>query len=285
MTQTLVEHKGARAFNPVAEGGYGWLWIVFNVLVFSAAAICWPPETTRALTARDERVARRTFLFSVPGQFVRLAVPVLWAVAAFCLVTQNTELAGYFYPDGLSGAPQHAGEAMPLVLGKVVPTGLLGLLVAGLLAAFMSTHDSYLLCWSGVIARDVVSPLRGGLSAAGEIRVTRISLVVIGIFLLVWGLWYKPPTSIWTYMAVTGTVYLSGAATAIVGGLYWKRASTAGAVAALLGGLIAIVGIFAEQHKMAISNIQIAIGTFILCIVLFVVFSLLIPDKPREAIA
>lgn len=48
--------------------------------------------------------------------------------------------------------------AMPLMLGRILPIGLIGLITAGMLAAFMSTHDSYLLCWSSVITQDVIAP-------------------------------------------------------------------------------------------------------------------------------
>lgn len=294
MLNTIAEHRGEMMFNPVAaEGGYGWIWIVFNLLIFLVAGFCWAPESSRALTARNASVAKRTFLIGAPGQFVRLGIPVLWAVAAFTLVSQDQALTGFFFPKGLDQAPAqaHAGAAMPLALGKIVPAGLLGVLVAGLLAAFMSTHDSYLLCWSSVISRDVVSPLMGHkLSGKQEILVTRISVVAIGAFLLVWGIWYKLPKSVWTYMAVSGAIYLSGAGVVLLGGIYWKRASSVGALAAMIAGLIAIVGLFLEPVNAVLQKWGIeykltgpAVGLFNfgLCAVVFVVVSLLIPDTPK----
>ena len=50
-------------------------------------------------------------------------------------------------------------RAMPTLIKEVLPVGILGLVVAGMLAAFMSTHDSYLLCWSTIIINDIISPL------------------------------------------------------------------------------------------------------------------------------
>ena len=55
---------------------------------------------------------------------------------------------------------QNAPHALPLVLGKILPAGLLGILVAGFLSAFLSTHDSYILTWASIFVRDVVNPLR-----------------------------------------------------------------------------------------------------------------------------
>ena len=289
MTAALAEHRGAKAFSPVAEGGYGWLWVLFNAVVFFAASICWAPEASRVLTARNKHVARLTFFLGGPGQFVRLAIPSLFAVAAFTFVCQDAGLTNHFFPEGLSNKAANADQAMPLLLGNIVPTGILGVLVAGLMAAFMSTHDSYLLCWSSVITRDVVAPLKKEeLSDRQQIRLARIVILCIGVFLLVWGIWYPLPESVWTYMAVTGSIYLSGAAVAIIGGMYWRRASSNGAFAALLCGLIALAGLLPgiEAYKTALpdwlTGPVIGLITFGFCAIVFVVVSLLLPDKPEH---
>jgi SSS family solute:Na+ symporter len=209
----------------------------------------------------------------------------LWGVAAFCLIANRPELRALFFPEGLGGEAVDAGRAMPLTLGKIVPTGLLGLLVAGLLAAFMSTHDSYFLCWSSIIARDIAMPISGDrLTERQQILTTRISIVCIGTFLLIWGVWYELPASVWNYMAVTGAIYIAGASVAIIGGVYWRRASSAGAVAALIGGLSALPGVFLDPINRALgwslTVPVIGIITFSVCATLFVIFSLLMPDRP-----
>ncbi len=294
IVNTLAEHRGEAAFNPFvspSEGGYGWIWVLFNVLVFFGAQICWAPEASRALTARDPRTARLTFLLSGPGQFIRLAIPALFAMAAFCLISQHAELTQHFFPDGLDGNAQHAAQAMPLLLGKLLPVGLVGLLVAGLMAAFMSTHDSYLLCWSSVLTRDVVGPMMGReLSDRTQIKITRLIIVLIGAFLLIWGIWYPLPDSVWIYMSVTGTIYISGSMAAIIGGMYWRRASSAGAMAALLCGLLAVVGLLADLPQIKpyfpqwLTPPLLGLFTYALCAVVFVVVSLLVPDREPSAL-
>lgn len=286
MVNTLAEHRGEMAFNPVAAGSYGWTWVGFNCLLFFGAFICWAPEASRALTAKDAKATKLTFLLSGPGQFIRLAIPSFFAIAAFCMFSGDALLAAHFFPEGLSAPAQHAAQAMPLLLGKIVPSGLLGLLVAGLIAAFMSTHDSYLLCWSSIITRDVIAPLRRyPLSDRAQIHLTRWVIVVIGAFLLLWGIWYPLPDSVWTYMGVTGTIYISGAMVSIIGGIYWRRASTAGAFAALFTGLVAMVGLlgdipaFEDSFPGWLTGPVVALGTYSACAVVFVVVSLLVPDK------
>lgn len=287
MTAALVTHRGEAAFNPVADGGYGWIWVVFNLLVFFAAFMCWAPEATRALTSKDARTTRRTFLFAGPGLFIRLAIPAFLAVAAFCLVSQDAELTAHFFPEGLSGKAEHAEQAMPMLLGRIVPSGMLGLLVAGFMAAFMSTHDSYLLAWSSVITRDIVTPMKGNrLTDQQQITITRITVVAIGAFLLVWGVWYPLPASVWNYMAITGTVYVSGAVTVLIGGLYWKRASRTGAFCALLAGLVSLSGLAIGKVQTLvgewITTVHLGFFHFLFCIAVFVIVSLLVPDKEGE---
>ncbi|NQT87800.1 hypothetical protein HQ560_13610, partial [bacterium] len=284
MVGSLAQHRGEAAFNPVHEDSYGWMWVIWMGVHFAAAALCWAPEVSRALTSKDPEATKRTFLLGAPGQFIRLALPALLAIAAYCYVSQHELLSVHFFPAGLGGGADHAGEALPLLLGRIVPSGLLGLLVAGLMAAFMSTHDSYFLCWSSVITRDIIGPLRKReLTDKEQIRITRIAIVCIGLFLLVWGVWYPLPASVWNYMAVTGSVWLCGSIVILVGGMYWKRASSAGAIAALLGGLISVVIIFLPQDiqdntmYMGIAGL----ANYAFCAMLFVGVSLCCPDPPR----
>jgi len=290
-----VIDENTKELIPLELESYGWTWIFFNLVVFLVAGFCWAPESSRALTAKDSGAARRTFFFASPGYFARLAIPALWAIAAFTLIAQTPDLKDFFYPThelhGMQGPIHEAAAAMPLALGKIVPTGLLGFLVAGLLAAFLSTNDSYLLCWASVIARDIISPIREKrLTSSQEILVIRVSVVLIGVFLLAWGVWYKLPDSVWTYMGVTGTIFLSGCGVALFGGIYWKRASTVGAYASMLSGLIALSGLFLDPlnallkdagYALELTGPGVGLFNYGLCAVVFIVFSLLFPDKPK----
>lgn len=154
--------------------------------------------------------------------------------------------------------------------------------MAGFLSAFLSTHDSYILTWASIFVRDVVNPLRANsLADRQQIVFIRITVLCIGLFLLVWGVWYQLPESVWTYLAVTGTVYISGAGITVYGGIYWKRASSAGAFAALCGGLLAVSALFIESiqvHFPELTEAKLAFSNFVICACLFVGFSLLFPD-------
>ena len=120
-----------------------------------------------------------------------------------------------------------------------------------MIAAFMSTHDGYLLCWSTVITQDIIAPLfRERLDNPTRIKITRVLIVLIGLYILYWGLFYTGEEDIWDYMAVTGAIYFTGAFSLLAGGLYWHRASSTGATLALVAGITAIIGLGPVQQAV-----------------------------------
>ncbi|MDE0734829.1 MAG: hypothetical protein OSB47_03345, partial [Pirellulaceae bacterium] len=141
---------------------------------------------------------------------------------------------------------------------------------------------------------------RQPLSAKQRVLLTRILIVVIGLYILAWGLFYEGGDAIWDYMAITGAIYFTGAFALLAGGLYWSRASSWGANAALVAGASAIFGLEPVRvptvqtvgrllgHKLGdeaaanfFSSAQIGITSVILTCVVFVVVSLAFPDPPR----
>ncbi|MFC1585285.1 sodium:solute symporter [Fibrobacterota bacterium] len=265
-------------FNPVSEkSDFGMLYVIFMVLVSVAAGALWQTATMRALAAKSPKVAQQLYACVSLSFLMRKVIPMLWGVGAFIYIsTKVPHLLEQFQAGGYS-----TQFGMPIFISKIIPSGVLGFIAAGMFAAFMSTHDSYLLSWSSVISQDIISPLRGGLSDKSRLRINRITIVVIGFFLLIWGLWFKAPVSLWNYMAVTGSIYLSGAFTVIVAGLYWKKASSTGALIALLCGLFAILGLgpWTTSGIFILSDKFIGVATFVICAVAMVIGSLMFPDK------
>ena len=266
------------AFNPFHPDSYGWFYNIWMFVVFFAIGIAWGPVASRALTAESPKTAQRTFLLGSPGQFIRLGIPAMFGFAAFAWFSQHSPFSEYFFPDGIADASK-AAQAMPLLLGKIIPSGFIGVLVAGMLAAFMSTHDSYFIAWASIISRDIITPLKKGrVSDKQEILYARIIIILIGVFLLIWSLWYELPESIWTYMAISGNIYLSGASVALIGGICWKKASRTGAFAALLGGMVSLLGIIPAIANN-ISSGLLGLGNYLFCLMMLIIFSILFPHE------
>jgi len=285
---TIQAEMGERGFNPLAaEGGFGIEYVIWMVFLGLVGCALWPTAVARALAAESPQTVKKQFMWSSVSYMIRNMAPYFWGVCAFgYIATQSPELQEAFFPAEGTGTEMNNLYAMPIFLGRVLPAGVLGIITAAMIAAFMSTHDSYLLCWSSVITQDIVAPImKNRLSTSGRIRLTRILIVAIGAYILYWGLIYKGADDVWDYMAVTGAIYFTGAFALLVGGLYWKRASSTGAVMALVAGCSAILGLGPVQDLLGITipSARMGLISIGLTVTAMVVGSLLFPDKPKPA--
>jgi SSS family solute:Na+ symporter len=140
-------------------------------------------------------------------------------------------------------------RATPAYLGQLLPVGFIGILLAAALAAEMSTDSGYLLTWATVIYNDLISPcIKKPLAPARRLLITRGLVLAIGVFLLFYGLWYEMPGNAWDYLAVTGNIYLASVFTLLVAALYWRRATSVGACAALVLGAIGPITFLVVNH-------------------------------------
>jgi len=163
----------------------------------------------------------------------RWVIPGIWGIAALAMITPEV-----LAPIGLQFGEKDASLfAMPLLLSQLVPAGMMGILVAAMLAADMSTDSSYMLTWGSVIYNDIMAPFRKTKwSERKGILWNRFIVAIIGVFLLFWGLWYKLEGNLWEYLQTTGTIYLASMSILLIACCYWKRANNWGAIAAIVVG-------------------------------------------------
>lgn len=249
--QAVSQVKGRAGFDPFSSEGFGAPYVVWMFFLGLVSCAVWQTAVIRACSAESTRTVKRLYLWSSIGFLMRFLLPYFIGICALVFMVRHPALKEIFLPAGRDADSQTTLLAMPLFLSQILPAGLIGIVSAGMLAAFMSTHDSYLLCWSSVLTQDVVAPwFKKGLSSRIRLLLTRIFIVAIGIFILVWGLWYPLGQDLWDYMAISGAIYFTGAIALLVFGLYWKRASKVGAYAALLCGFLAALGLTPLQNKL-----------------------------------
>ena len=254
-------------YDPIkSKGGF---YISWQLVLGFVSAVIWPTAITRALSLDSPETVKKQYIWSSVSFLIRFMIPCFLGICAFV-----------YY----GGEVENSLIMMPRYLSEILPVGVLGIMAAAMLAAFMSTHDSYLLCWSTIITNDILDPLSGGrLGSKQKINYSRVIIILLGIYILYWGLVYDGGDSIWSYLGITGAVYFTGAIAVILFGIYWDKASSAGAIAALLGGLSALVGLEPIRESIPmISGLEAEhIGLLTLCfsIALMIIFSLIIPDK------
>lgn len=126
---------------------------------------------------------------------------------------------------------------IPVTLSRILPAGLIGAFAAAMLAFFLSTNNTYMHSWGSMFIQDVLCPLRKKpLSQKEHILYLRLSIIGVAIFAFVFGLVFPLKEYIWMFFVITGAIYLGGAGSVIIGGLYWKRGTTLAAWVAMIAG-------------------------------------------------
>ncbi|TDJ55904.1 MAG: sodium:solute symporter, partial [Planctomycetota bacterium] len=138
----------------------------------------------------------------------------------------------------------------PVVLGVILPTGLLGLMCAAMLAALLSTYDTYLHSWGSILVQDVILPFRRRpFTPRQHLWLLRASIFAVAVFIFGFSLLFRQTQYILMFLAITGAVFFGGAGSAIIGGLYWKRGTTAGAWGAMITGItLSLAGVVLAQQ-------------------------------------
>ena len=140
----------------------------------------------------------------------------------------------------------------PLVLVEILPRGLLGAFAAVMLAAFITTHNTYLHSWGAIFVQDVLLPLRRGepLGQREHLRALRLSILGVAVFIFLFSLLFQQNQYIFLFFAITGAIFAGGSGAVIIGGLYWRRGTTAAAWSAMItGASISVGGIIAHQVR------------------------------------
>jgi SSS family solute:Na+ symporter len=234
---TAVETRhGAGGFNPFINPELGPSYVVFNLIAQFAVVLTWQTTIARVLAAKDTKTGRQVYTRTAFFFVARFVIPGIWGIAALATLA----------PDVVGANDLHA---MPRLLATLVPVGMMGLLIAAMLAADMSTDSSYMLTWGGIIYNDIMAPFhKGRWSERRGLLVNRMIVALIGVFLLLYGLWYPLQGDLWSYLLVTGSIYLASMSVLLIACCYWKRANTWGAVGAIVVGAIIPVAFLAMQQ-------------------------------------
>lgn len=118
---------------------------------------------------------------------------------------------------------------------RYLPTPLIALMIGALLSAIMSTVSAALLAPAGIIGHNIVPYLKRGASDAEQLRWCKWSIPLVGAASLVIALYFQ---NIYTLCTQSWGILLVGVVAPMFAGVYWPRATTAGAVSGALAGTI-----------------------------------------------
>jgi SSS family solute:Na+ symporter len=274
LVTTVETQYGAGGFNPFINPTMGWQYVLFNLMLNTAAVLTWQTIIARVLAAKDTRTGRKVYTRTSFFFVCRFLIPGIWGIAALATL----------------GPVANTLEAMPTYLATAVPAGLMGILIAAMLAADMSTDSSYMLTWCSVIYNDILAPFRKQpWSQRKGLFWNRTIIALIGIFLLLYGLWYPLKGDLWTYLGVTGTIYLASISVLLIACCYWRRANSWGAAASIVVSAVIPVTYLVMEQVPATAALAKSIGpyysgiaTYLLSGAAMVVGSLLKPGSRAE---
>jgi SSS family solute:Na+ symporter len=270
-------------WKPATDPSFPWTGILFGAPILGIWYWCTDQFIVqRVLAARNLQEARRGTVFAGFLKILPLFIFVIPGVIATVLARQGKLQLG---------APD---QALPALVSTLLPVGLRGLVVAGLLAALMSSLSSVFNSTSTLITWDVYKKLRPDASERRLVLVGRLSTGVLVVLGLAWiplmklisGQLYQYIQSVQAYIAPPITaVFLLG--------LLWSRLNARGAMASLLVGFVLGMGrLAAELNKgnldgwllayAEINFLHFAALLFIVCSLVLVAASMTAPAPSRE---
>jgi SSS family solute:Na+ symporter len=133
LAATVATHHGPGGFNPFIHPELGWAYVVFNLLLNTAATLTWQTTIARVLAAKDTDTGRKVYTRTSFFFVCRFLIPGIWGIAALA-----------YFTGGSATAPENSLHALPAFLSSFVPVGLMGLLLAAMLAVHADLGERHL---------------------------------------------------------------------------------------------------------------------------------------------
>jgi SSS family solute:Na+ symporter len=210
----------------------------------------------RVLGAKDLNHGRWGALFAgllkLPVIFI-MVVPGVLALLLFSSLDISN--LNYPLPDGnmCENLVDCPNLTYPVLLFQLLPTGILGLVVAGLLAAMMSSVSATFNSASTLITMDFVKQLRPEMTSKQLVRAGQIATLILVVLASAWVPFIERVSdSLWGYLQLVIAFTSPPVVSAFILGLFWKRANATGAfVSLLIGGAAAVFMILSASYDIS----------------------------------
>ena len=198
---------------------------IITYLVFTmAGAEMWQ----RAFAAKSRRAAKR-------GMFLGTAVYGVTIVLVYFMGVVGRQILG----GDILAQYGSTDAVVPALAIRILPAGLTGLALTGMLSVIMSTADSYLLVSVQTCVHDIGKTIRPQMPERTEISLSRIFSIVLPLGALVIALYIHNAYNI---LMFAWSFYAASAGIPAFAALFWKKATKTGVMAGLLGGFVVCVG-------------------------------------------
>jgi len=249
----LVPADMAGTWAPVKETGriawyfntnYPWLGMLFCAPIIGLWYWCTDQYIVqRALGAKDETTARRGSIFASYLKLLPVFIFIIPGLIALALAKKGVvpELQQIVDAQGRA-IPQAAQAAFPLMVKYLLPVGLRGLVVAGLLAALMSSMAGAFNASSTLFTMDLYQKFRPQASQSRLVWVGRVATAAMVIISLLWIPVIQGARGLYDYLQGVQGYLAPPIFTVFVFGIFNRRLNAKGCLAALIVGFL--LGVF-----------------------------------------
>jgi solute:Na+ symporter, SSS family len=249
----LVPAGMSGTWAPVKETGriawyfntnYPWLGMLFCAPIIGLWYWCTDQYIVqRALGAKDETTARRGSIFASYLKLLPVFIFIIPGMIALALAKKGVVPALQQMVDAQGRAiPQAAQAAFPLMVKYLLPVGLRGLVVAGLLAALMSSMAGAFNASSTLFTMDLYQKFRPQASQARLVWVGRVATAAMVIISLLWIPVIQGARGLYDYLQGVQGYLAPPIFTVFVFGIFNRRLNAKGCLTALIVGFL--LGVF-----------------------------------------
>ncbi len=237
----IIERNSAGAIVKQAwyfNTNYPWLGMAICAPVIGLWYWCTDQYIVqRALGAPNEKIARRGSLFAAVLKLFPVYLFIIPGLICFALA-KSGKVPGLevVYDPATGQATSHAQAAFPLLVEHLLPVGLRGIVVAGLLSALMGSLAGVFNACSTLFTVDLYEKFRPKASQAELVRMGRIATTVMVLIALAWIPVVRGATGLYNYLQTIQGYLAPPIFVVFFFGVFWKRLNAQGCFWAMIVG-------------------------------------------------
>jgi SSS family solute:Na+ symporter len=227
------------------NGNYPWLGMLLCAPIIGLWYWCTDQYIVqRALGAPNETQARRGSIFAAILKLLPVFIFIIPGIICFALARDpNYPALDYLVTEDGQAIPERSQAAFPLMVRHVLPEGVRGAVVAGLLAALMSSLAGAFNASSTLFTIDLYKKFRPQASEHQLVWVGRMATIGMTVIALVWiPVIRGAPRGLYDYLQSIQGYLAPPIFVVFFLGVFWKRLNGPGCLAALIVGFI--MGVF-----------------------------------------
>ncbi|MFN3888713.1 MAG: sodium:solute symporter family protein [Aquabacterium sp.] len=204
----------------------GWVWFIAAAITMMFGSIPQQDVFQRVMSAKDSDTARTGAIIGGLSYLAFAFVPMFIVASALIIMPVETQ-------DLLANDPQ---KVLPTLIMSKMPLVAQIFFFGALVSAIKSTSSATLLAPSTSFVENILKNIRPGMSDRQLLLAMRITLLVFTALVLTYAI-VMEGTAIYDLVSAAYQIPLVGAFVPLTFGLYWRRATTQGAILSIVLGI------------------------------------------------